>query len=211
MRSVGLLELMESRRDNMRVAIKTPVEQVDVNVWDELQIDDTDLDTEFMALPGQIAYWTAVAARFTQAVEAIQRDYDNWYAPVYDKEFAKLEGATGRRPNISSAEYLVKISHKEEYNRRKDILDQAQTDLKIVQGIVPALQTKLQALMQLAKSKLAEYNSTDVGYRGGGMLPTHSIAPATPTTSTTPIASFRKPEGAAVDEARSSLREMLRK
>lgn len=199
MRSVDLLELMESRRGNMRVVVQTPVEKVDVNVWDELQIDDTDLDTEFMALPGQIAYWTAVTARFTQAVEAIQRDFDSWYAPVYDQAFSELEKATGRRPNINSAEYMVRIHHKEEYNKREDILTQAQTDLKIVQGIVPALQTKLQALMQLSKSKLVEYNSTDVSYKGGGV---------TSMNVSKPVTSLRKSESVANDEARSALHNM---
>jgi len=185
----------------MRVAIQTPVEKVDVNVWDELQIDDADLDTEFMALPGQIAYWTAVTARFTQAVEAIRREFDNWYAPLYDQEFSKLESATGRRPNISSAEYMVKINYGDEYNRRKEILAQAETDLKVVQGVVPALQAKLQALMQLSKSKLAEYNSTDVSYKGGG-FPSGSVPK--------PAASFRKPGNVKDDEARESLRHMRR-
>ena len=48
-----------------------------------------------------------------------------------------------------------------------------------MQGIVPALQAKLQALMQLSKAKFIEYNATDVSYKGGGIpqakLPTEVI------------------------------------
>lgn len=202
MRQVNLLELMESRRDQMRVTVKTPIEQVDVNVWDELQIDEHDLNTEFMAISGQMAYWTAVAARFSQSVEAVRRDFDNWYAPLYDQEFAKLENATGRRPNISSAEYMVKIQYKDEYNRRKEILDQAETDLKVVQGIVPALQAKLQALMQLSKAHFIEYNSTDVAYKGTGVAP--GPRPQPPVTG-------RTPTNVANEEAKSALLGMRNK
>jgi len=199
MRRVNLLELMESRRDQMRVSIRTPIETVDVNVWDELQIDEHDLNTEFMALPGQIAYWAAVTARFAQAVEAVRRDYDNWYAPIYDQEFAKLENATGRRPNISSIEYMVRIQHKDEFNRRRDILEQAEADLKTIQGVITALEAKLQSLMQLAKKQIVEYNSTDVSYKGGG-LPRISTPQHT--------SSYRKPDGPGIEEARGALRKM---
>lgn len=200
MRQVNLLELMESRRGQMRVTLQTPLELVNVNIWDELQIDEHDLNTEFMAIPGQIAYWTAVTARFAQSVEAVIRDYDNWYAPLYDKEFAKLESATGRRPNINSTEYLVKIQYKEEYNKRKEVLDQAETDLKVVQGIVPALQVKLQALMQLSKAQLTEFNTTEVGYRG----------PKTDPAQFQQVAS-RKPASVANKEAADALVRMRTK
>lgn len=202
MRNVDLLELMESRRAQMRVTVQTPIEKIDVNIWDELQIDEHDLNVEFMAISGQMAYWTAVAARFTQSVEAVRRDYDNWYAPLYDQEFTKLETATGRRPNINSAEYMVKIQYKEEYNNRKELLDQAETDLKVVQGIVPALQAKLQALMQLSKAQLIEYNSTDVSYKGGG-----TSQMSTPSQAGSPRKSMR----AANEEAANSLRDMRSK
>lgn len=200
MRQVNLLELMESRRGQMRVTLQTPLELVNVNVWDELQIDEHDLNTEYMALPGQIAYWTAVTARFAQSVEAVTRDYDNWYAPLYDKEFASLESATGRRPNINSTEYMVKIQYKEEYNKRREVLDQAETDLKVVQGIVPALQVKLQALMQLSKAQLTEFNTTEVGYRG----------PKTDPAQFQQVAS-RKPASVANKEAADALVRMRTK
>lgn len=199
MRRVDLLEQMESRRDHMRVSVQTPVELVDVNVWDELQINEHDLNTEFMALPGQIAYWAGVSARFGQAVEAIRRDYDNWYAPLYEQEFARLERATGRKPNINSAEYMVKVQYKEEYNRRRNILEQAEADIKTVQGVVTALEAKLQALMQLAKKQVVEYNSADVSYKGGGLPPTRASQYKAPP---------RRSEGVGIDEARDALREM---
>jgi hypothetical protein len=202
MRRIDLLELMESRRDRMRVHVQTPVETVDVNVWDELQIDEHALDVEFMALPGQLAYWSAVAARFTQSVEAIRRDFDDWFAPLYEQEFTRLEKDTGRKPNISSVEYMVKIRYREEFNGRKAALDQAETDLKIVQEIVPALQAKLQALMQLAKRQWAEYNSTDVAYKGGGVqfMGNPRLTP-----------SQLRPDAVGVEEAKNILREMCSK
>jgi len=177
MREVNLLDLMESRRDKMRISIKTPVEAIDANIWDELSIDRNDLNTEFEALPGQIAYWAAVSSRYEQAVEAIRRDYGDWYGPVYEQEFQKLERATGRRPNISSAEYMVRIRHKDEYNRRKANLEQAEADLRIVREMVPSLKAKLQALMQLSKMYQVEYNTAEVYSKGSG----------TPT--------FRSPQG----------------
>ena len=38
----------------MHISVSTPTEQIEVNAWDELQIDQTDLNTEFAAIPGQI-------------------------------------------------------------------------------------------------------------------------------------------------------------
>jgi hypothetical protein len=136
---------------------------VEVNAWDELQIDQTDLNTEFAAIPGQIAYWNAVAARFRVVVEATKRDYDAWYGPKYEEEFTALHGATGKKPNINSAENQVRIKYAGEYNSRRSALDQAAADLTIVDGMVTALEAKLQALMQIAKRQLVEYDRLEPG------------------------------------------------
>lgn len=142
----------------MHISVSTPSENVEVNAWDELQIDQTDLNTEFAAIPGQIAYWNAVAARVRAVVEITKRDYDIWFAPLYEQEFNTLHVASGKKPNISSAENQVRIKYLDEYNRRKDELDQAGADLKVIEGMATALEAKLQALMQIAKRQLVEYD-----------------------------------------------------
>lgn len=142
----------------MHISVSTPSEQVEVNAWDELQIDQTDLNTEFAAIPGQIAYWNAVAARVQAVVEATERAYDIWFAPLYEEEFNALHVASGRKPNINSAENQVRIKYLDEYTRRKAELDQAEIDLKVIGGMTTALEAKLQALMQIAKRQLVEYD-----------------------------------------------------
>jgi hypothetical protein len=142
----------------MHISVSTPTEQIEVNAWDELQIDQTDLSTEFAAIPGQIAYWNAVVARVQAVVEVLKRAYAVWFAPLYEAEFNALHQASGKKPNISSAENQVRIKYLDEYNGRKAELDQAETDLKIIVGMVTALDAKLQALMQIAKRQLVEYD-----------------------------------------------------
>lgn len=160
--------LMESRRGDMHISVTTASEQVAVNAWDELQIDQTDLNTEFAAIPGQIAYWNAVAARFRVVVEATKRDYDSWYGPKYEEAFTALHGATGKKPNINSAENQVRIKHADEYNSRRSALDQAEADLTIVDGMAAALEAKLQALMQIAKRQLVEYDRVEPSVKAPG-------------------------------------------
>jgi len=157
-RNFDLLDLMESRKEHMHISVSTPSEQVEVNAWDELQIDQTDLSTEFAAIPGQIAYWNAVVARVQAVVEVLKREYAVWFAPLYEAEFNALHQASGKKPNINSAENQVRIKYPDEYNGRKAELDQAETDLKIIVGMVTALDAKLQALMQIAKRQLVEYD-----------------------------------------------------
>ena len=81
----------------MHISVSTPSEQVEVNAWDELQIDSTDLNTEFAAIPGQIAYWNVVAARVRAVVELTKRNFDVWFAPLYEAEFNALHAASGKR------------------------------------------------------------------------------------------------------------------
>ncbi len=157
-RGVDLLDLMESRREYMHISVSTPFEKVEVNAWDELQIDSTDLNTEFAAIPGQIAYWNAVAARVNAVVEVTKRDFDSWFAPLYESEFNALHSASGKKPNINSAENQVRMKHPEEYSRRKHELDQVKADLTIIEGMSTALEAKLQALMQIAKRQLVEFD-----------------------------------------------------
>lgn len=142
----------------MHISVSTPTEQIEVNAWDELQIDQTDLNTEFAAIPGQIAYWNVVVARVKAVIESTRRDYDVWFAPLYETEFNALHVASGKKPNINSAENQVRIKYPDEYNRRKGELDQVEADLKIIEGMTTALEAKLQALMQIAKRQLVEYD-----------------------------------------------------
>lgn len=142
----------------MHISVSTPSEQIEVNAWDELQIDQTDLNTEFAAIPGQIAYWNAVTARVQAVVEVAKRDFDVWFAPLYEQEFNALHVASGRKPNINSAQNQVRIKYPDEYTSRNAELDQAETDLKVIGGMATALEAKLQALMQIAKRQLVEYD-----------------------------------------------------
>ena len=160
MRNKNLNDVMESRRDQMEFStIFDP--NLAVNMYDELSIDLEDLDTEFTALPGQIAYWTASIARFSQVVSIMEREYELWYAEVYNQAYKKLDVETGRKPNINSVEYLVKTTHGEEWLEKITKLEQAKTDLAVVQGLSPSFNAKLQCLMQLAKRRLEEYNSVE--------------------------------------------------
>jgi hypothetical protein len=151
---------MEGRRDQMEFNT-TFDPNLSVNMLDELSIDLDDLDTEFTALPGQIAYWAASIARFSQVVSIMEREYELWYAEVYNQAYKKLDVETGRKPNINSVEYLVKTTHGEEWLEKITKLEQAKTDLAVVQGLSPSFNAKLQCLMQLAKRRLEEYYSVE--------------------------------------------------
>lgn len=178
MRQTDLLDLMESRRDQMQVVVETPTEKVDVNAWDELLIDQLDLDTEFAAIPGQIAYWVAVAARYRIVVESFRVDFDNWFAPKYEQEFLAYQSETGKKPNISTAENRVRMKYKEEHDRLRLQLVESEANLKIVEGMVTALEAKLQALIQIAKRRNIEYDRTESDHlMGRGAVPYSSPAP----------------------------------
>lgn len=200
---VDLLDLMESRKEQMQVSLQTPAEVVDVNAWDELQIDQLDLDTEFAALPGQIAYWVAVAARYRVFVESLRTSFDNWYAPKYEQEFLAYQSETGKRPNISTAENRVKVKYQGDYNRLKSELAEADANLKIAEGMITALEAKLQALIQIAKRQNIEYDRTESDHlTGRGAMPYSTPAP--------PRAMSRgsKTSEAQTDMARDTLRRM---
>ena len=160
MRNKNLNEVMENRGDQMEFNT-TFDPNLSVNMLDELSIDLDDLDTEFTALPGQIAYWTASIARFSQVVSIMEREYELWYAEVYNQAYKKLDVETGRKPNINSVEYLVKTTHGEEWLEKITKLEQAKTDLAVVQGLSPSFSAKLQCLMQLAKRRSEEYYSIE--------------------------------------------------
>jgi len=163
-RSVDLNELMESRRELMNIHITTAADDVSVNMLDELQINDTDLDSDFRAIPGQIAFWVALSARCKSVLELARRGYDDWYAPLYEQAFSQLQAATGKKPNINSADNKVRLSHRDEYNKRNVGLDNAEADLKTVTGMVQALEMKMQMLIQISKRQLSELGHTSVGF-----------------------------------------------
>ena len=159
---MGLPELMTTRREQMSFYTEGTGE---VNIYDETSIDINDLSTEFIALPGQIAYWNMIAAKYTNVVSKLESEYDAWYALVYDAAFKELERTTGKRPNISSADYIVKKDHRQEWEEKNLELTQAKTDLAILAGIVPALNAKLSCLMQLAKARNVEVGNLEPVYR----------------------------------------------
>ncbi len=174
-RSVDLNELMESRRELMNIHITTGVDDVAVNMLDELQINDTDLDSDFRAIPGQIAFWVALSARCRSVRESARRGYDDWYAPLYEQAFSQLQAVTGKKPNINSADNKVRLLHRDDYNRRNAALDNAEADLKTVTGMVQALEMKMQMLIQISKRQLSELDHTSVGFTGAAnMKPTQS-------------------------------------
>jgi hypothetical protein len=170
MKHAGLLELMESRSDEMNIDINLPGEEIRVNALDELRIDPTDLDTEFMAIPGQIAYWTAVAARCQAVLEATKRNFDRWYIPLYEEEFQTIHQSTGKKPNISSAENRVKLHYSDDYEKFRTVLDSIEVDLQVINGMIEALEAKLQALIQLAKRQYVEYDRVDASLTVDGVL-----------------------------------------
>lgn len=135
--------------------------RISINILDEVAIDEEDLNSEFISLPGYTAYWTAVTARYGLKVQAMHRDFETWWGERYDAAFKALEKDTGRKPNISSAEYLVKVKHTSEYNEKKVALEEAETNLTILKGICEALHVKLQCLMQLAKRSSLEYDAVE--------------------------------------------------
>ena len=189
----------------MHISVSTPSENVEVNAWDELQIDSTDLNTEFAAIPGQIAYWNIVAARVRAVVEITKRDFDAWFAPLYEAEFNALHTASGKKPNINSAENQVRMKHPDEYNRRKTELEQVDADLKIIEGMSAALEAKLQALMQIAKRQLVEYDRIEPSVN----VPQRRPFSAPPSSSSKPKASTM--QEANTDAARDILRRMRQK
>jgi len=161
----NLKDLMLSRREEMVVKVRQRGGPVTINAYDELTPDELDLDTEFSALPGQMAYWTTVVGKYEQLYGRLQRDYNTWYAPLYEKWFTYLENETGRKPNISSVEYMVINKSREEYNNWQEELAEIKADLESIKGMVPALNAKLQCLMQLAKRRAADLELTEPGYR----------------------------------------------
>jgi len=200
---IDLLDLMESRKDQMQVSLQTPAETVDVNAWDELQIDMLDLDTEFAAIPGQIAYWVAIAARYRVFVESLRNSFDSWYAPKYEQEFLAYQSETGKRPNISTAENRVKVKYQEDHNRLKLELAESDANLKTAEGMITALEAKLQALIQIAKRQNIEYDRTESGHlTGRGAMPYSA-----PTPQRTISRGSRASE-AQTDMARDVLRKM---
>lgn len=186
----------------MHISVSTPSENVEVNAWDELQIDSTDLNTEFAAIPGQIAYWNVVAARVRAVVEVTKRDFDAWFASLYEAEFNALHVASGKKPNINSAENQVRMKHPDEYNGRKTELEQVEADLKIIEGMSAALEAKLQALMQIAKRQLVEYDRIEPSVN----LPQRRPFPTPPPSGSKPKASSM--QEANMEAARDTLRRM---
>lgn len=191
-RSVDLNELMESRRDLMNIHITTGADDVSVNMLDELQINDTDLDSDFRAIPGQIAFWVALSARCKSALESARRGYNDWYAPIYEQAFSQLQAATGKKPNINSADNKVRLLHRDGYNQRNVVLDNAEADLKTVTGMVQALEMKMQMLIQISKRQLSELDHTSVGFTGAVnrqsiSSPQGQDANAPPKTPTRPV------------------------
>lgn len=157
----NLGDLMRSRRDEMVVRIRQRGGTVSVNMYDELTPDETDLNTEFSALPGQIAYWATVVGKYDQLYGRMQREYDTWHADLYEQMFTLLEKETGRKPNISSVEYMVINRNREEYNRWQEELGQVKADLESIRSMVPALNVKSRCLQQLAQRQSMEFSSTD--------------------------------------------------
>jgi len=179
---MGLPELMELRREQMYLFTK---DTGNVNIYDELSIDINDLSTEFIALPGQMAFWTMITAKYTSIVSKLESEYDAWYATVYDEAFKELEQSTGRKPNISSADYVVKKVYKTVWEEKSATLSQAKTDLSILSSIVPALNAKLQCLMQLAKGRNTEMGNLEPVYRQPARTSTSAKTGTMPTIAET--------------------------
>jgi len=160
-----LRALMFSRRDEMVVRVRQRGGAVSVNMYDELTPDEVDLDTEFSALPGQVAYWSTVAGRYEQLYTRLQRDYEAWYAEVYEQMFNLLEKETGRKPNISSVEYMVRNRNREKYNSLQEELLQVKVDLESIRSMVTALHIKSRCLQQLAQRQAVEFSNAEASYR----------------------------------------------
>jgi len=205
LREQSPVEIMEARRAHMQVTISTPLEKIDVNAWDELQIDKYDLDTELQAIPGQIGYWISVAARFRTTVSAIRRDFDDWYGPLYETEMASYKAEAGRTPNMNSVDYLVRMKHKADYNSKKEVLENAEANQNVVEGMVEALKAKMQALIQLAKRQNVEYEHADTNLREKtSERKAFSSSPPSATSN------YRKPDSpAAVEESAKNLRGII--
>jgi hypothetical protein len=154
------IDMMLERRSQMEFNSEFD-SNISVNLYDEVNINVEDLDTEFIILPSQIAYWTVVTARFEQVVLAMERDYELWYAGVYNQAFDKLEQLSGRKPNMSSVDYYVKMYHKDLWLEKTTALEKAKSDLTVIRGLLTALNTKLQCLMQLSKRRLGEVNALE--------------------------------------------------
>jgi len=203
MEPFSITELMKSRRETMHITLDTKLEHISVNVWDELNIDMGDLDMELAALPAQTAYWIAVVARFELVVNEIKNEFESWYGPIYDEVFNKLEKDMGRKPNINSVEYMVRKLYPDEYNARHAIVVQAESDLKVVSGIVESLRVKMQSLIQLAKRSVIELDMNDnfkFGNTSSGQM--RSPNPSYRTSSSTTV---------EVEEAKNVIRELRRK
>jgi len=205
MEGYNLLELMGTRRDAMQIAFDTHTEHISVNVFDELKIDVNDLDTELAALPSQVAYWIGVLARFELVVSEIKREYDNWYAPIYDSVFNDLERQTGRRPNINSVEYMVRKNYSTEYNEKQVIVTQADSDFKIVAGVVEGLRVKMQSLIQLAK------RITEADFQDNLKFGNDNFSQRTPYVRERMSSGMSSSTNQAVDEAKNAMREIRRK
>jgi len=160
-----LHSLMLSRREEMTVRVMQRGGTVSVNLYDELSVDENDLSTELVALPAQIAYWAVVIGKYEQLYSKLQRQFDLWYAEEYEKMFALLEKETGRKPNISSAEYMVLNRNRTQYTELKEELEQVKADLDSIKGMNSALNAKARCLQVLAQRQASEYNTTDLHYK----------------------------------------------
>ena len=108
----------------------------------------------------------------------------------------------GKKPNINTAENLVKIKYREEFNRRSALLDQADADLRILSGMVTSLDMKGQSLIQIAKRQNIEYDRTETRLMVGG-----DVSRPTPQAQHPQFQGSRAGE-ASTDAARDILRRM---
>jgi len=77
-----------------------------------------------------------------------QLEYEVWYAKAYTDAFSHLESNLGRTPNISSAEYLVKLNP--DYLTFKSELIELTSKLEDVNRVREILQLRKEYLMSKA-------------------------------------------------------------
>lgn len=152
-----LRDLLEKRREELKVICVVGDKEYDVDLYDELAIlPGDDILEHIDTYPGLLAWWGLLLIRAQDRFRAIEERYNMWWAETYEKEYKRLQQEEGKRPNINSVENAILLKYQKEYLMRRTELDSARQAVQVLEFAVECLQEKGQMIIQRSKQRMAE-------------------------------------------------------
>lgn len=132
-----------------------------------LEINESDLNGEFIRLPATMARWGTITADAAYDVSMAKQAYEKECAKVSEELRAKSAAAAegNRRPTVDQIN--AQTTNALTVLMKQDALFEAERKYRRNQGIVEALRTKRDMLVQLGASYRAQMES-DPGIRSRG-------------------------------------------